>query len=124
MKLLSIFMAFPVFGKISQLKMNPKTAYRILKYTRTLGQEYDIIEKQRVSIIHELTNTKDGENASIVPGTSEHELYISRFGSILDVESDIQTFGCSMDEFLDKISDDKASDLTAIEISSIEPFFV
>jgi hypothetical protein len=123
MKLLNVFTAYPVFAKISNFKMNPKTAYAVLKYARTIGQEYELIEKQRVALIHELTGTKDGENASIEPNTKMHMDYVVAFGAILDVESEVPMFGCSMDCFLDKISDDRANDLTVQEIGSLEPCF-
>ncbi len=119
MKLGDIYGGFPVLGKIAQIKMNPKRSYLILKYFRILGQEYEMIEKQRVALIHEITRTNDGEEASVKSGSPEFASYVEKFSAVLEVESDIAICALTMDALLEEISDG----LTMQEVGALEPLF-
>lgn len=123
MKLANIYGAYGAWGKLAQLKMNPKTAYTILKYLRRVASEYEIVEKTRVALIHELTNTKDGEDASIAPNTSTFNSYMARFNEILDVEPDLKPCEVKLDDLIAAISSDQSNVLTTADIAALESFF-
>ena len=60
-----IFQSIAAWQRLSGINMKPKLAYAILKYTKLVGDEHAVAEKQRIALIHELTNTSDGEDANI-----------------------------------------------------------
>lgn len=123
MKLVSVFSANQAFGKLSQMRLSPKIAYAILKYVRKVAAEYEIIEKCRVDLIHELTNTNADESANIEPGTKEHSEYCERFSAILETESDLKVCDIKLDDVIESLSGDSINALTAQEIGALEPFF-
>ena len=123
MKLLAIFAANQSWGKLTQLKMSPRMAYGILKYAKLLAAEYEIVEKARVGLIHELTHTGENEQASLEPGTPEHQEYVKRFSAILDVDSELKPSDLKFDDMLAQISDDQANVLSPQELGVLEPFF-
>jgi hypothetical protein len=123
MKLGQIFSSISMWQKLAQVKMSPAIAYSILKYVRLLGQEHELVEKQRVAIIREITNTKDGEDASIAMDTPEHSMYVERFAAVLDVESDIKCCDGKFCDLIEAVSRNKEFELTVQEIATLEPFF-
>ena len=123
MKLLNVFASNVAWGKVTQLRMNPRMAYAILKYARLVASEYEIVEKSRIALIHELTNTKEGENVSITPGTTVHDDYVKRFSGILDVEAELNPSVLKLDDLLSAISEDQTNSLSALDIGALEPFF-
>ena len=122
MKLLNVYASNAVWGKLIQCKMQPKMAYAILKYVQLVEAEHLIIEKTRVALIHELTNTKEGESAEVKPGTEAHLAYVKRFGDMLNVESDLQQSALKFDDLISG-PQDQGNVLSAQEIGLLEPFF-
>ena len=123
MKLANVYAANAVIGKLAQMRMNPKTAYAVLKYARNVEAEMSVIEKTRVAIIREITNTKDGEEAKIEPNTPMFDEYVSEFGAVLDVDADLEPSELQFDDVLSAISADQSNALTIQEIGVLEPFF-
>ncbi|OGS40336.1 MAG: hypothetical protein A3K77_04600 [Euryarchaeota archaeon RBG_13_31_8] len=115
-----IFQAMPVWNKLVSMSMSPKMAYTILKYTQKINDEFVIIEKQRISLIHELTKTKNNEEASIPQGTPEFEEYVQRMNVILEVESTLKPLDMSLEQFIDAIN---SNALTVNDLRTLEPFF-
>lgn len=123
MKLAQVFPAVVTWQKLTQLKMTPKLAYTLMKYAKLVAVEYEIIEKTRVTLIHELTNTKEDEQAEIKPGTQVFDEYVQRFGSILDVEAALKPCEVKMDDLVAALSIDATNEMTTQDIAILEPFF-
>jgi hypothetical protein len=120
MQLGHIFLGMEALKKLSNLPMEPKVAYKILKYIKLVQNEFEIIERQRVSLVHELTGTEPGSNATIELNTVEHLAYVTRFGQFLENESDLSKLDMPFDLLLESIK----SPFTVNELSLLEVFFI
>jgi len=123
MKLGDVFQATSAWNNLGTMKMRPRMAYLVLKYIQALSAEQEVIEKQRVALIHELTNTKEGENAKIEPGTLEFRQYAERFNDILATQCDVQPFEYSLDQVVEGLDEDEGNSLSAQDLAFLEPFF-
>jgi hypothetical protein len=122
MKLLQVYSSNAIWGKLTGMKLSPKTAYDVLKFAKLVFAEYDIVEKTRVALIHELTKTSEGESASIEPGSADFTAYVERFSAMLAVESDLIKSPLKFDALIVDL-DKNGNSLTAQEIAALEPFF-
>jgi len=122
MKLLQVYGANSVWGKLAGMRLSPKMAYDVLKFAKLVFAEYDIIEKTRVALIHELTDTVEGEAASLAPESPEFKAYVERFSSMLDVESDLKPSVLKFDALIADL-DTHGNSLTLQELGALEPFF-
>jgi hypothetical protein len=122
MKLLQVYSSNAIWGKLAGMRLSPKMAYDVLKYAKLVFAEYDIVEKTRVALIHEITDTLDNESASIEPDSADHAAYVERFGAMLDVESDLKPSVLKFDALIADL-DARCNALTIQEIAALEPFF-
>ena len=122
MKCGEVFQSVKSWQKLAGINMRPKLAYEILKYTKAVGVEYEVIEKQRVALVHEITNTKLGEDAKIEPESEEFRKYIAGLNEILDVESDLDKLDVEFSDVIDAV-DEKSEVLTVSDLAALEPFF-
>ncbi len=105
MNLGEIFNSLSVWEKLASVNMKPSLAYRIMKYMKLVSAEYEIANKQRISLIHEITGTKEGEDAGISPGTPEIEEYSRRYDEIMATESDLEPLGVALEEIVNEVED-------------------
>jgi len=122
MKLGEVFQSVQAWSNLASLKMEPKAAYHVLKYTKLVLAEYEIAEKQRVALIREITGTADGQDAQIAPGSPEMVIYAERFGAVMETECDLIRCGLSLDSVLDSLAEGES--LTAQDLALLEPFFL
>jgi hypothetical protein len=123
MKLSNVVAANMVWRKILQLRVKPAMAYTLLKYSRLIEAEFAIVETTRVALIHELTNTKEGEEVTLQPGTDAYKAYVDRFSAILDVDSELKPSELKFDTLLSALADDQTNILSATDLGVLEPFF-
>jgi len=102
--------------------MKPKLALKILRYTKLMSAEHEHAEKLRVALIHELTNTEDGQDAKIEPNTPEFEAYVTRFNEIMQSESDLKQLDVGFEEVVNAV-DEKDETLAVSDLAMLEPFF-
>ena len=122
MKLLQVYSSNAIWSKLTGMRLSPKMAYDVLKYAKLVFAEYDIVEKTRVALIHEITDTREGESASIEPGTPSHTEYVERFSATLDIESDLKPSALKFDALIADL-DARCNALTIQEIAALESFF-
>lgn len=118
----TIFQSISAWQKLSAIPLKPRIAYQILKYTKLVGDEHALAEKQRVALIHELTDTKEGEDAKLEPNTPEFAAYVARFNEIMQTESDLKPIDMELREVIDAL-DDKEESLSVQDLVLLEPFF-
>lgn len=118
-----IFQSIAAWQKLSGINMKPKLAYRILKYTKLVSAEHAIAEKQRVALIHEITGTKEGEDAKIEPGSSEFQEYVGKFNAVMLTESDLKQLDMDFEEVVNAV-DEKEEALSVSDLAMLEPFFM
>ena len=123
MKLGQIFQSIESWRKLSAVNLKPKIAYAILKYTKLVGDEHAIAEKQRVTLIHEITDTKDGEDAKIEPGSPEFVEYVTKLNEIMAQESELKPIDLELEEVVNAL-DGKDDVLSITDLAMLEPFFV
>lgn len=123
MKLGHIYQSIQAWQTLSALKMEPQTAYRILKYAKLVSVEYDIAEKQRVALIREITGTADGVDATIEPGTDQFADYVARFNEILATDSDLVNYNGSLFDVLAAIGKNQTNELSVQDLGKLEIFF-
>lgn len=119
----TIFQSITAWQKLSAINMKPKLAYKLLKYTRLVNAEYEIAEKQRVALIHEMTGTEEGQDAKIEPDTEAFREYVGKFNAIMQTESDLQPLDMDFEEVVDAV-DEKDESLTVSDLAMLESFFV
>ena len=117
-----VFRSIAAWRKISGVSMKPKIAFAILKYTKKVSEEYDIIEKQRIALIHEVTGTEAGAEATIEPESEEFKKYITGLQEILLVYSDLKPIDLDFEEVVGAL-DEKNETLTVSDLATLEPFF-
>ena len=123
MQLGQIYSSTEAWRKLSSVSMHPMMAYKVLKYTKLVEAEYAVADKQRVALIHEITSTKDGEDAKIEPGTPEFTTYVERLNEVMVVESTLKLIkGVSLEDVLKAVGD-KDDVLTVSDLALLEPFF-
>jgi len=123
MKLIEVVEAIASWQILAAMKVSPRVAYKLLKYTKLVSAEHEIAEKQRVALIHELTGTKEGEDASIPAGSELLKVYASRLSDILETKSDLPQCELTLDEVLDAVCADQANALSTRDLGLLEPFF-
>ncbi len=118
----TIFQSVTAWQKLSAIPLKPKVAYKLLKYTRYVSNEHEIAEKQRVALIHEITGTKDGEDAKIEPGSSQFVEYAERFSEIMATEVKFEQVKLKLEDVVELL-DDKPDALSVSDLALLEPFF-
>jgi len=118
-----IFQSLESWQKLSAINMNAAIAYKILKYTKLVTDEYAVIEKQRVALIHEAAGTEDGEEVRLESGTPEFEYYVEKFNAVLAVESDLAVSSVEFSEVVNAV-DEKDESLSVQDLGKLEPFFL
>lgn len=124
MKLANVLMAQSAWKRLAGLKMPPAKAYMLLKYAKLVTAELEVIEQQRVKLIHEITGTKEGENISLAPGTPEHAQFVAAYTVALDVDSDLKQCDMKMDELLSTLTTEEGNALSVEDLGNLEPFFL
>jgi len=123
MKLGQIVMARESFQRLSTLRMPPQTAYRLLKYLKLVTAESEVIERQRINLLRDVSGTKDGEDVNLAPGTPEHTRFLVEYSAALETESDLKPFDMMMDALLATLEAEKGNVLSAADLAAVEPFF-
>ncbi len=118
-----IWQSMESWRKLSSVAMHPMLAYKVLKYTKLVEAEYAVADKQRKALIHELTGTKDGEDAKIEQDTPEFMAYVEKFNEVMAVESTLkQVKGVELEGVVKAVGD-KVDVLTVRDLALLEPFF-
>jgi len=117
-----VFQSVESWTKLATINMRPKVAFAVLKYSKKVGAEYDLIEEKRKAIIHEITNTEVGTEAKIEDGSDELQNYIGKFNELLQLDSDLEDFDEKLCDVIDAV-DEKDETLTVQDLARLEPFF-
>jgi len=117
-----IFQSITAWQKLASINLKAKLAYKLLKYTNLVSAEHAIAEKQRVALIHEITETKEGEEAKIEPDTPEFKEYVEKFNAVMLTESDLKSLDVDFEEVVNAV-DEKDESLTVSDLAMLEPFF-
>jgi len=117
-----VFQSMPAWRKLSAVNMKPAVAYKILKYTKLVDAEYEIADKQRVALIHEVTETKEGDQVSIKPGDPVMTEYVERFNEVMSQEIELPKIDLDFGEVIDAL-DGKDDVLSIADLAILEPFF-
>jgi hypothetical protein len=123
MKLANVFMAKEAWGRLSQLKMPPKTAYTLLKYVKLFDVEHSVLEQQRSKLIRDAAGVKEDENASLASGTPEHAAFWEKFSAVLDTDCELELIPLDFGQLLDTLGAEQGNALSVQDLSVLEPFF-
>jgi len=122
MKLAHVYASMQAWKAVCGLKLKPKVAYAIMKYTGALADDYRFVESQRVAIIRDVAGVGANEDAKLEFGTPEFTEYARQFGAVLKLDSDLQPFSLSMDEFMDAVGEYDENTVTTQQLVLLEPF--
>lgn len=117
-----VFRSIKTWQKISNISMKPRLAFKILIYTKKVSGEFEIIEKQRIALIHEITGTEPGSEVEIEPESDEFREYLLGLQEILLVSSGLEYIDLDFEEIIDSIGD-KNETLSVSDLAVLEPFF-
>ena len=122
MKLGNVFTSREAWQRLTALRMPPKTAYRLLKYSKTVDAEMAVVEQERVKLLREASGIEQGE-ICIEPGTPEHAAFVGKFTSWLETDSDLKPLEMKMDELIGALESEQGNVLSAADLGALEPFF-
>ena len=117
-----IFQSIGAWQKLSGINLKAKLAYKLLKYTALVSAEHTIAEKQRVALIHEITGTKEGEEAKIEPDSPEIQEYMGKFNEVMLTESTLKQLDMDFEEVINAV-DEKEEALSVSDLAMLAPFF-
>ena len=124
MKLADVFNSMQSWRTLSTAKMSPAVAYKILKYVKQVMDEHEVVEKQRVALIYEVSGAKEGESVKIEPNTEQFVEYVTRFNEVLNTESDLPQCELSFGEIIEAVSKHDENALSTADLMVLEPFFL
>lgn len=122
MKCGEVYSSIQAWRKLSGIPLVPKIGLAILRYTKLVTAEYDVIEKQRVSEIREVAGAKEGENVEIKPDTPAHIECIKKINALMGAESDLSPVGVDLEVVIDAL-EGKENVLSVSDLAVLEPFF-
>ena len=117
-----IFQSIEAWRKLSSVSMSPVIAYKILKYTKRIADEYDIAEKQRVALLYAITGTKQGQEVRLESTDPKFIEYVQKLDEIMSQEVDFSLLELSLEGTVDDLSG-KDIMLSASDLAKLEPFF-
>lgn len=117
-----IFSSIESWKKLSSVNMKPKVAYAILKYTALVSTEAEVVEKQRMALIYEVSGAEPGTEVKLGPEEPGWELFVQGFNEILNQESDLDRIDLEMETVIDAL-DGKDDVLSVSDLARLEPFF-
>ena len=123
MKLANVFAAQAALARLAAMKMTPKAAYNVLKYTRLFDVEYDVIEKQRIALVMEISGAEEGQPASIEAGTPELEAFRTQFDEILSVDSELPLCPMTINALIGALDVSDSNTLSVQDMAVLEPLF-
>lgn len=123
MQLGEVFQAMNSWRALAVVKMQPQMAYKVLKYVKLVSAEFEIVEKQRVALIYEVSGAVEGQDVRLEPDSEEFAEYLKRFNEILQTESDLVKFPGWLDEVMSAIRDDESNVLSVSDLATLEGFF-
>lgn len=121
MKLFEIIQAADAWAQLSTLKIPPMTAYRLMKYAKTVAAEAELIEQQRIKILRDVTGVVQGE-IRLEPGTEKFREFVDEFNPYLQGESDLKPMDMTLSGLVDLLSKD-GNALSVQHLANLEPFF-
>jgi len=123
MKLANVFAAHAAVTRLATLKMTPKVAYDVLKFSRQFDAEHLIVEKQRVALVREKSGAGEGGPASVEPGTPEFEAFVAAFNEVLAVESELALCPMTIYALIAALDAAEGNTLSVQDIALLEPLF-
>lgn len=123
MKLIDVFRSAEAWKRLSGLKKPPRMAYSLMRYFKSIQDELDIIEKERVNCIRRIAKAGENEAISLKPGSAEIVEFESRFIGFLESESVLVKLSITMDELINALENETDNTLTEKDLLALEPFF-
>ncbi len=108
--------------KLSGIPMSPAIALKILRYTKIVANDYEIIEKLRVSTVREIAGVGDGENAEIFKDSPKYQECIERINAIMGSASTLPQIDFSLEVVVIAL-EGRNDILTVSDLAVLEPFF-
>lgn len=119
----NVFGSIKAWQKLSAVSMKPLLAYKILKYTKEVAAEHDVIEKQRLAMVYKITGAQPGQEIRLDPDTEEFTEYVTRLQEILAVETNLKPIELDFEEVIKSVDKENES-LSISDLAVLEPFFV
>ena len=122
MNLGTVFQSIDSWRKLSGVNLKPKIAYAILKYTKLVSAEYEIVAKQRMALLYEITGTKEGDEVRLEPDDPVFPDFVTKVNEIMSQESTLKTINLGLEEVVDALNG-KDDVLSVTDLAMLEPFF-
>jgi len=123
MKLANVFNARPAIVRLATLKMAPRVAYDVLKFSRRFDADFEIVEKQRVSLLMEISGAGEGEDITIEPNSPEFDRFVAAFDEVLAGEIDMAVCPMRMDALIAALDASEGNTLSVQNIALLEVLF-
>jgi hypothetical protein len=123
MNLFALHVSRDAWNRLTALKLPAQTAYRLLKYSRQVSAELELIEQQRNKLIRDCAGAKPDETVSLTPGSPEYAEFVEKFSSILETESDLKPADMKFEDLLGSMNGEKGNTLSTNDLAVLEPFF-
>jgi len=109
--------------RLATLKMAPRVAYDVLKFSRRFDAEFEIIEKQRVALIMEISGAGKGEDVTIEQNSPEFDRFVAAFDEVLSVDSDMAVCPMRMPALIAALDASEGNTLAMQDIAMLEVLF-
>jgi len=108
-----IYISSSAFNELTKEKLPGKTSYDIIKLTREINNEIDVIEKVRLGLV-EKYGEKTGNAIEVKRDSQNHVEFVKEMNEVLDQEIDL-----NFDKVKIKVSD---VSITPNNLAVLEPF--
>lgn len=122
MKCGQVHQSIESWRKLSGIPLRPQVGLKILRYTKLVMAEYDVIEKQRVAVIREIAGVKEGEDVAIPPDSPKFAKCVERINELMQEDSTLPLLELDLEAVVLAL-DGKDNILSVSDLAVLEPFF-
>jgi len=123
-RLLDVFASAEAWERLTNLKLPPVMAYRLLKYVKQVKAEYDLLKQHEGRLIREHAGVGPSEPARLTPGSPEYQKYVMAFSSVLEAPSGLPACDVTFEALLEALGQESRQVLSVQDLGTLEPFFV
>lgn len=122
MKCGQVHQSIEAWRKLSNIPLRPQVGLKILRYSKLITAEYDVIEKQRIVAIREVAGVEEGEDVQIPPDSPKFAKCVERINELMQEDSTLPLLELDLETVIDTL-DGKDNILSVSDLAVLEPFF-
>lgn len=117
-----IYQSINAWEKLAAINMKPKVAFVILRYSKLVRSEFELVNTKREELIREIADVEKEQDVKLEPGTPELATFIEKFNEMLQCSSPLCQIDMKLEDAIEAV-DEKDETLTVQDLAFLEPFF-